>query len=152
MFADCKRREELLRDAARALSVAEMTGTPPVVFASRGEAATLAGYSSSVMTSLEIYRNDSPQPAMSWVGGGLLTSVNKVDGLTYVWIPPGKFRMGCSDGDSECYSGEKPADEVELTRGFFLSETEVTQAAWKRVMGTSPSGFKGDDLPVEQVS
>ena len=28
--------------------------------------------------------------------------VNPKDGLTYVWIPPGTFRMGCSPGDNEC--------------------------------------------------
>ena len=28
--------------------------------------------------------------------------VNPKDGLTYVWIPPGKFQMGCSPGDAEC--------------------------------------------------
>ncbi len=30
--------------------------------------------------------------------------------------------------------------------------TEVTQAQWEAVMSSSPSFFKGDDLPVEQVS
>jgi len=32
-----------------------------------------------------------------------LTRVNPKDGLSYVYIEPGKFRMGCSPGDSECY-------------------------------------------------
>ncbi len=27
---------------------------------------------------------------------------NAKDGLKYVWIPPGKFMMGCSPGDQEC--------------------------------------------------
>jgi uncharacterized caspase-like protein len=35
------------------------------------------------------------------------TKVNPKDGLTYVWIPPGRFMMGCSPGDSECFSDEK---------------------------------------------
>jgi formylglycine-generating enzyme required for sulfatase activity len=33
-----------------------------------------------------------------------------------------------------------------------MAETEVTQAQWRAVMGTDPSSFKGDNLPVEQVS
>lgn len=33
-----------------------------------------------------------------------------------------------------------------------MGETEVTQALWKAVMGNNPSYFKGDNLPVEQVS
>jgi formylglycine-generating enzyme required for sulfatase activity len=41
---------------------------------------------------------------------------------------------------------------VRLTRGFWMAETEVTQAQWRAVMGTDPSYFKGDTLPVERVS
>ena len=32
----------------------------------------------------------------------LRTRLHPVDGLTYVFIPPGRFMMGCSPGDSEC--------------------------------------------------
>jgi hypothetical protein len=28
--------------------------------------------------------------------------LNPTDGQQYVWIPPGKFTMGCSPGDNEC--------------------------------------------------
>src|SRR5215471_12027461 len=34
------------------------------------------------------------------------------DGLTYVWIPPGSFTMGCSPGDNGCFDYEKPAHWV----------------------------------------
>lgn len=78
--------------------------------------------------------------------------VHSADGLRYVWIPPGRFTMGASPGDEEAVDNEKPAHEVEITRGFWLSETPVTQAAWRKVMGSSPSSFKGDDLPVESVN
>ena len=80
------------------------------------------------------------------------SKVNPKDGLTYKHIPAGTFRMGCSPEDSECYDDEKPVREVTLTRGFWMGETEVTQAAYERVMGSNPSHFKGADLPVEQVS
>ena len=76
---------------------------------------------------------------------------NPKDGLTYVWIPAGKFTMGCSPGDT-CSADEKPGHEVEITKGFWLSRTETTQAAYQKVTGKNPSHFKGDDLPVEQVS
>jgi formylglycine-generating enzyme required for sulfatase activity len=33
-----------------------------------------------------------------------------------------------------------------------VGETEVTQAQWKAIMNNNSSRFKGDDLPVEQVS
>lgn len=35
---------------------------------------------------------------------------------------------------------------------FSIGQTEVTQAQWKAVMGGNPSNFKGDNLPVENVS
>ena len=78
---------------------------------------------------------------------------NSRDGLDYVWINPGSFTMGCSDGDSECDDDEKPRTRVTLTEGFWLGKTEVTQAAYARVTGgKDPSRFKGPNLPVEQVS
>ena len=39
-----------------------------------------------------------------------------------------------------------------LTKGFYLGKYEVTQAQWKKVMGTSPSNFFGENRPVEQVN
>lgn len=35
---------------------------------------------------------------------------------------------------------------------FYIGKYEVTQKEWKEVMGTNPSEFKGDSLPVEMVS
>lgn len=78
--------------------------------------------------------------------------VNPKDGLTYVFIPPGTFTMGCSPNDTECDANEQPAHDVTLTKGFWLSETETTQAAYQKVIHTRPSYFKGEDLPVEQVT
>jgi formylglycine-generating enzyme required for sulfatase activity len=57
---------------------------------------------------------------------------NPKDGLKYVWIPPGTFMMGCSPGDSECNDDEKPAHQVTLSKGFWMGQTEVTVAAYKR--------------------
>jgi formylglycine-generating enzyme required for sulfatase activity len=81
------------------------------------------------------------------------TKVNPKDHLRYVWIPPGKFMMGCSPGDSECEFDEKPAHEVNIGRGFWIGQTPVTQAAYMAVTGKpNPSNFKGGDLPVERVT
>lgn len=77
---------------------------------------------------------------------------NPKDGLKYVWIPPGKFLMGCSQGGAECFADEKPAHEVTITRGFYMGQTEVTQEAYRRVTGKTPSIFKAEQSPVEQVS
>jgi formylglycine-generating enzyme required for sulfatase activity/tRNA A-37 threonylcarbamoyl transferase component Bud32 len=77
--------------------------------------------------------------------------VNPKDGLTYVWIPPGRFMMGCSPGDTECFPAEKPTHPVTITKGFWLGQTPVTQQAYQRVTGQNPSHFKGANLPVETV-
>jgi len=93
-----------------------------------------------------------PSPAKPGAEEKLRTRVHPVDGLTYVYIPPGKFMMGCSPGDSECRDNEKPPHEEEIADGFWLCQAPVTQAAWAKVKGGNPSHFKGDQLPVEQVN
>jgi formylglycine-generating enzyme required for sulfatase activity len=85
--------------------------------------------------------------------GAAKTKVNPKDGLTYVWIEPGTFQMGCSMGDTNCSADENPAHQVTLTKGFWIGQTAVTQGAYMKVTGNNPSNFKGDDkLPVEKVS
>ncbi|HEY6346879.1 MAG TPA: SUMF1/EgtB/PvdO family nonheme iron enzyme [Bryobacteraceae bacterium] len=91
----------------------------------------------------------APAPAATLQPG--TTRVNPKDGLTYVWIPPGKFVMGCSPGDSECFDDEKPAREVTIAEGFWLGQAPVTQEAFERVMSENPSHFKGPELPMESV-
>ena len=78
--------------------------------------------------------------------------INPKDGLTYIWIPPGSFMMGCSPGDTKCFDEEKPAHRVEISKGFWIGETPVTQEAYQRVTGSNPSKFKGPQRPVEMVS
>ena len=81
---------------------------------------------------------------------------NSMDELVYVWIPPGKFTMGCSSGDRLCDPGEKPAHEVTITHGFWLGETEVTDVAYERfakATGQKRYGASANpDLPVVNVN
>ena len=72
-------------------------------------------------------------------------------GIPVRWIPPGSFMMG-SPTSERGRDANEVQHEVVLTRGFFLSETECTQAQWEAVMGGNPSYFKGTERPVEQVS
>lgn len=77
-----------------------------------------------------------------------------VNGIKYnmVWVEGGTFRMGAtSEQDGDAYDNEKPVHSVTLS-GYYIGKTEVTQALWKAVMGRNWSRFKGDDLPVENVS
>ena len=77
-----------------------------------------------------------------------------VNGIKYnmVWVEGGTFRMGAtSEQGSDVNSDEKPVHSVTLS-GYYIGKTEVTQALWRAVMGSNPSHFKGDNLPVECVS
>jgi formylglycine-generating enzyme required for sulfatase activity len=100
-------------------------------------------------------------PAASSVSAQGNTKVNPQDGLQYVWIPPGSFMMGCSLGDKECKSDEKPAHQVTLTKGFWIGQTEVTVAAYKRFAGSTGAemprapnfnvGWNNQDMPIVSV-
>src|SRR5215813_7813866 len=80
---------------------------------------------------------------------------NAKDRQTYVWIPAGSFRMGCSDGDKECYEDERPAHTVKITNRFWMGQSEVTVAAF-RTFGSAkgvalPPDQKGNKYPVMAV-
>jgi formylglycine-generating enzyme required for sulfatase activity len=71
------------------------------------------------------------------------------DGIAaMVLVEGGAFQMGIGYGGEE---DEKPVHRVTL-RSFYLGVYEVTQKEWIAIMGTNPSTFKGDALPVETVS
>ena len=77
-----------------------------------------------------------------------------VEGVTQKmrWIEPGAFQMGSPENEPGRYDDEGPQHPVTIGQGFWLFDTACTQALWKAVMGENPSGFKGDDRPVENVS
>ncbi len=92
-------------------------------------------------------------PALSAVANQASRPVlNPRDNQNYVWIPPGRFLMGCSPDDADCDVAEKPPHSEEVAPGFWLGETEVTQAAYERITGKNPSAHKGARLPVENVA
>lgn len=74
-----------------------------------------------------------------------------VDGLRYVQIPRGTFLMGSAPGE-ESQDVILGRAKVTISRSFWISETEVSQRAFRSVMGINPSFFRGDNRPVEQVS
>ena len=77
-----------------------------------------------------------------------------INGVSFEMIPVegGTFTMGATaeQGD-DAWDNEKPIHQVTLS-SYSIGQTEVTQALWKAVMGSNPSYFKGDNLPVENVS
>lgn len=67
--------------------------------------------------------------------------------FTMVGVQGGTFQMGSNDGMDD----EKPIHNVILS-SYYIGQTEVTQVLWKAVMGSNPSNWKSDNLPVENVS
>ena len=76
------------------------------------------------------------------------------DGISIdmVRVEAGTFTMGATAEMKDPLDEEKPTHRVTLTNDYYIGKYEVTQALWKAVMGNNPSHFKGDNLPVEQVS
>ena len=66
---------------------------------------------------------------------GKATSVPSAGGLEMVWCSPSTFQMGSPESESGRQADESQ-HTVTLTLGFWLGKYEVTQAQWKRVMGT----------------
>ena len=80
--------------------------------------------------------------------------------LKMLEIPGETFLMGSPETEPNRSDNESPQHEVTVS-SFFMAEFPVTQAQWreiaslrpvKRWLNPDPSYFKGDLLPVEQVS
>ena len=126
-----------------------------------------------------LQRGDEPQPSID-IPEGLITAVasdtvsadeqpvqqvaqqpqkpepvrpqHNLPEIAMVYVSGGTFTMGAtSEQGSDAYDDEKPAHSVTLS-GYYIGKYEVTQELWKAVMGSNPSYFKGDNLPVENVS
>lgn len=82
-------------------------------------------------------------PRPSSFAGTKTGQVRSDNGLSFklVWCPSGRFTMG-SPKSEEDRSDREDQVSVELTKGFWLGQTEVTQGTWRSVMGTEP--WKGE--------
>lgn len=79
------------------------------------------------------------------------------DGGTYVWVPPGEFMMGTPEGAKDGYGNERPQHKVGITKGFWLSKHEVTNAQYARFCKATGRTFpkdsnQDDDHPVVWVT
>lgn len=86
-----------------------------------------------------------------------LGQIKTFQNIEFVWVPPGRFRMGSVSGAPGSDSDEQ-AHIVTLTRGFWLSRYEITQGQWQYVMESTPFTFDEDvdgglpdDLPAEGI-
>ena len=67
-----------------------------------------------------------------------------------ILVEGGSFMMGSHSTEADRQNDEHQ-HQVSVS-SFYMSRYQVTQAQWRAVMNTDPSYFKGDSLPVEQVS
>ncbi len=70
------------------------------------------------------------------------------NGVTMVLVPPGCFMMG-----STAIPDAQPVTKICFNRPFWIDKTDVTQAQFKRLGGSSSFApqFKGDNRPVERI-
>ena len=116
---------------------------------------------------LEALRNPVPQPtppaptSVAWTdapAAGTQKSL-EIEGASYNfrYCPAGTFTMGSPAGEAG-RSSDETQHEVTLTQGFWMLETEVTQALWESVTGENPmvkawmADWKGPKKPVGRVS
>ena len=86
-----------------------------------------------------------PAPRRNSSTTGLSAELNKLIN-NIVYVSGGTFIMGGDDS-----SDQMPTHSVTLS-SYYICKYEVTQALWRAVMGSNPSNFKGNNLPVENVS
>lgn len=99
--------------------------------------------------SAEPIAEETPAPADSTEAPKTESEEEQVDD-GFVWIAGGKFLMGSPE--SENWRIEDETQHEVSVSGFFMSPYEVTQSEYERLTGVNPSNFKGESLPVENVS
>ena len=85
----------------------------------------------------------------------LILKINDTLSLKLILLPAGKYFAGVPfyatyDCDGR-YDDDYPA-MLALTKPFYLAEIPVTQEMYESVMGNNPSGQKGPQIPVHQIS
>ena len=103
-------------------------------------------------TQVRVEQNDTDRMSGRDIGPEELEFIVGSCRFKMIRVDGGTFTMGATaeqGGGSEKW--ERPTHQVTLS-DYYIGQTEVTQALWEAVMGTNPSFFKGDNLPVEKVS
>lgn len=85
------------------------------------------------------------------VSGWPTRVVHTATGMEFTLIPSGVFKMGSNESEIGRKHDEQSHSRV-IRAAFYMGCTEVTQSQWRKVMARNPSRFRGDELPVEQVS
>ena len=117
---------------------------------SEGQTMSISGtLASNIASSSNGYASSS---SVSSSNNDISIPVKNGISIDMVKVEAGTFMMGATSEMQNPWDDEKPVHQVTLTNDYYMGKYEVTQALWQAVMGSNPSKFKGDDLPVEKVS
>ena len=126
------------------------TTSRQTVTISEGQTASISGSLTSSTSSSNANVLSSGSSSLS--GNTITIPVKNGINIEMIKVEAGSFNMGATPEMQSPYDDEKPVHRVTLTNDYYVGKYEVTQALWQAVMGSNPSNFKGDDLPVESVS
>ena len=82
-------------------------------------------------------------PAAIVPGKSFTLLIGGEESLAMIWIEPGEFPMG-SPADEAERAPYETLHTVRIKKGFWLGNTEVTQAQYQKLAGKNPSFFSGD--------
>ncbi len=82
------------------------------------------------------------------VGASLTVDLGGGEKLQMVWVPPGEFEMGSTDGST----WEQPVHQVVISKGFWMGKYEVTRAQWAQVMKEDPQHGAISQWPMQGLS
>ena len=107
-----------------------------------------AGYETKTQT-ITISEGKTTTVSPTLTKGGGNASIGNIE---MVYVKGGTFTMGATAEQGDyVLDREKPTHSVTLS-DYYIGKYEVTQAQWRAVMGSNPSKWEGDNLPVENVS
>ncbi len=95
--------------------------------------------------------DEIPKPEVSVPAAKDNRQTNAI-GMELVLIRAGSFQMGSGDKEEGREVSESPLHPVKITRDFLMGMYPVTQEQYQALMGINPSQFKGEKLPVENVT
>ena len=126
-----------------------------IIAISEGQTASITGtLASYAVASSSSNASGYSSGSSSMASGSNTIFIPVKDGISIemVKIEAGTFMMGATSEMKNPDIDEKPVHQVTLTNDYYMGKYEVTQALWEAVMGSNPSKYKGDNLPVEMVS
>ncbi|MCL2186097.1 MAG: formylglycine-generating enzyme family protein [Treponema sp.] len=97
----------------------------------------------------KVSSTQSPSQANAPSSNSYISSLNAISS-NFVHIKGGTFMMGSPANEPD--RNENETQHQVTVSSFYMCNFTVTQKEYQEIVGNNPSNFKGDNLPVEQVS